>query len=101
MQMTDTESGNGTELFGKLKMGKEFSQTYGFWWKLGLYTTVINDLYMANEKKQSDSVPMNKLNEVANENYKKIRWICQVYSAARAGDIGLQPEYLESIKLAY
>ena len=40
--------------------------------KLGLYITVINDLYMASEKKQSESVPMNKLNEVANENYKKL-----------------------------
>ena len=27
---------------------------------------------MASEKKQSESVPMNKLNEVANENYKKL-----------------------------
>ena len=27
---------------------------------------------MASEKKQSDSVPMSKLNEVANENYKKL-----------------------------
>ena len=28
--MTDTESGNGTELFGKLKMGKEFSIPMNF-----------------------------------------------------------------------
>ena len=27
---------------------------------------------MANEKKQSESVQMNKLNEVANENYKRL-----------------------------
>ena len=37
--MTDTESGSRTGLFGKLKMGKEFSQTYGLWGKLGLYIT--------------------------------------------------------------
>jgi predicted XRE-type DNA-binding protein len=27
---------------------------------------------MASERKQNESVPMNKLNEVANENYKKL-----------------------------
>ncbi len=27
---------------------------------------------MASEKKQSENVPMNKLNEIANENYKKL-----------------------------
>ena len=43
---------------------------------------------MANEKKQSDSVPMNKLNEVANENYKKLsEEFAKSLRAARTGNI--------------
>ena len=43
---------------------------------------------MANEKKQSDSVPMNKLNEVANENYKKLsEEFVKSMRAARTGNI--------------
>ena len=63
---------------------------------------VINDLHMANEKKQSDSVPMNKLNEVANENYKKLsdEFVKSMGQHVQAIS-DLQQEYLESIKLAY
>ena len=57
---------------------------------------------MANEKKQSDSVPMSKLNEVANENYKKLS---EEFAKSMQQHVqaisGLQQEYLESIKLAY
>lgn len=57
---------------------------------------------MASEKKQSESVPMNKLNEVANENYKKLS---EEFAKSMQQHVqaisGLQQEYLESIKLAY
>ena len=57
---------------------------------------------MASEKKQSDSVPMNKLNEVANENYKKLS---EEFAKSMEQHVqavtDLQQEYLKSIKLLY
>ena len=57
---------------------------------------------MASEKKQSESVPMNKLNEVANENYKKLsdEFAKSMQQHVQAIS-SLQQEYLESIKVAY
>ena len=43
---------------------------------------------MASENKQSDSVPMNKLNEVANENYKELsEEFAKSMRGARTGNI--------------
>ena len=57
---------------------------------------------MASEKKQSESVPMNKLNEVANENYKKLSEEFAKSMQQHVQAISdLQQAYLESIKLAY
>ena len=43
---------------------------------------------MASERKQNESVPMNKLNEVANENYKKLsEEFAKSMRAARTGNI--------------
>ena len=57
---------------------------------------------MASEKKQSESVPMNKLNEVANENYKKLSDEFAKSMQQHVQAISdLQQEYLESIKVAY
>lgn len=56
---------------------------------------------MASEKKQSESVPMNKLNEVANENYKKLSDEFAKSMQQHVQAISdLQQEYLESIKVA-
>jgi predicted Zn-dependent protease with MMP-like domain len=57
---------------------------------------------MTSEKKQSENIPMNKLNEIASENYKKLsdefaRSMQQHVQAISE----LQKEYMESIKLAY
>ena len=53
---------------------------------------------MASENKQSDSVPMNKLNEVTNENYKKLS---EEFAKSMQQHIqaisDLQQAYLESI----
>jgi len=57
---------------------------------------------MASEKKQSESILMSKLHEVANENYKTLS---DEYARSMQQHIqalsDLQQEYLESIKLAY
>jgi predicted Zn-dependent protease with MMP-like domain len=57
---------------------------------------------MASEKKQSENVPMNKLNEIANENYKKLSDEFAKSMQQHVQAISeLQKEYMESIKLAY
>ena len=57
---------------------------------------------MASEKKQSESILMSKLHEVANENYKTLS---DEYARSMQQHIqalsDLQQEYLESIKLSY
>ena len=57
---------------------------------------------MYSEKKQNESAPMNKLNEAANENYKKLSdefAKCMQQHVQAISE--LQQEYMESIKVAY
>jgi predicted Zn-dependent protease with MMP-like domain len=57
---------------------------------------------MVSERKQTESAPMNKLNEVANENYKKLSDEFAKSMQQHVQSISdLQQEYLESIKVAY
>jgi len=57
---------------------------------------------MTSEKKQSENVSMNKLNEAANENYKTLSDEFAKSMQQHVQAISeLQQEYLKSIKLAY
>lgn len=57
---------------------------------------------MVSERKQTESAPMNRLNEVANENYKKLSDEFAKSMQQHVQSISdLQQEYLESIKVAY
>jgi predicted Zn-dependent protease with MMP-like domain len=57
---------------------------------------------MASGRKQTESAPMNRLNEVANENYKKLSDEFAKSMQQHVQSISdLQQEYLESIKVAY
>jgi hypothetical protein len=57
---------------------------------------------MYSEKKQNESASMNKLNEAANENYKKLSDEFAKSMQQHVQAISeLQQEYMESIKVAY
>jgi hypothetical protein len=57
---------------------------------------------MYSEKKQNESAPMNKLNEAANENYKKLSDEFAKSMQQHVQAISeLQQEYMESTKVAY
>jgi hypothetical protein len=57
---------------------------------------------MYSEKKQNESAPTNKLNEAANENYKKLSDEFAKSMQQHVQAISeLQQEYMESIKVAY
>ena len=57
---------------------------------------------MASEKNQSENVPVNKLNDVANDNYKKLSDEFAKSMQQHVQAISeLQQTYLESIKVAY
>jgi hypothetical protein len=77
-------------------------ETYYLWGKVRTYIALINNLYVASEKKQSENAPVNKLNEAANENYKTLsdEFAKSMQQHVQAVS-ELQQEYLESIKLAY
>ena len=56
---------------------------------------------MYSEKKQNESAPMNKLNEAANENYKKLSDEFAKSMQHVQAISELQQEYMESTKVAY